>query len=233
MELSPREKDKLLIFTAALLAERRKARGLKLNYPEAMAYISAAIMEGARDGRTVAELMNAGAKLLTSADVMEGVAELIPEVQVEATFPDGTKLVTVHNPIAAGRGPVPGEIIPAEGPDLVINDGYPTVTVEVANTGDRPIQVGSHYHFFETNPGLRFDRALARGMRLNIPAGTAVRFEPGQTREVELVPYAGDRVVYGFRGEVMGPLDAAAKKPKPKAKAKAKAKPTPKPKRKR
>ena len=100
MELSPREKDKLLIFTAALLAERRKARGLKLNYPEAVAYLSAAIMEGARDGRTVAELMSAGAQLLTAADVMEGVAELIPEVQVEATFPDGTKLVTVHQPIA-------------------------------------------------------------------------------------------------------------------------------------
>ena len=100
MELSPREKDKLLLFTAALLAERRKARGLKLNYPEAVAYLSAAIMEGARDGRTVAELMSAGAKLLTSDDVMEGVAELIPEVQVEATFPDGTKLVTVHQPIA-------------------------------------------------------------------------------------------------------------------------------------
>src|SRR5437899_5696201 len=99
MELTPREKDKLLIFTAALLAERRKARGLKLNYPEAVAYISAAILEGARDGRTVAELMSAGAQLLTAADVMEGVPELIPEVQVEATFPDGTKLVTVHHPI--------------------------------------------------------------------------------------------------------------------------------------
>ena len=99
MELTPREKDKLLLFTAALLAERRKARGLKLNYPEAVAYISAAILEGARDGRTVAELMSYGAELLTRADVMDGIAEMIPEVQVEATFPDGTKLVTVHNPI--------------------------------------------------------------------------------------------------------------------------------------
>jgi urease subunit gamma/beta len=219
MELSPREKDKLLIFTAALLAERRKARGLKLNYPEAVAYLSAAILEGARDGRTVAELMSAGARLLTADDVMEGVAELIPEVQVEATFPDGTKLVTVHNPIAAGRGPAPGEVVPLDGPDLIINEGLPVTVLEVANTGDRPIQVGSHYHFFETNPGLRFERASARGMRLNIPAGTAVRFEPGQTREVELVPYRGERVVYGFRGEVMGPLDG--KKPrKPKQRAK-------------
>jgi len=99
MELTPREKDKLLLFTAALLAERRKARGVKLNYPEAIAYISAAIMEGARDGRTVAELMSYGATLLTRADVMDGIPELILEVQVEATFPDGTKLVTVHHPI--------------------------------------------------------------------------------------------------------------------------------------
>ena len=99
MELTPREKDKLLIFTAALLAERRKARGLKLNYPEAVALISAFVMEGARDGRTVAELMSAGRTVLGRADVMEGVPEMIPDIQIEATFPDGTKLVTVHNPI--------------------------------------------------------------------------------------------------------------------------------------
>jgi len=99
MELTPRDKDKLLLFTAALLAERRKARGLKLNYPEAVALISAAIMEGAREGRSVAELMSAGREILSRDDVMEGVAEMIHEVQVEATFPDGTKLVTVHNPI--------------------------------------------------------------------------------------------------------------------------------------
>ena len=99
MELTPREKDKLLIFTAALLAERRKARGLKLNYPEAVAYLSAAIMEGARDGRTVSELMTWGATLLSRDDVMEGVPEMVPDIQVEATFPDGTKLVTVHEPI--------------------------------------------------------------------------------------------------------------------------------------
>jgi len=99
MHLTPREKDKLLIFTAGLLAERRKARGLKLNYPEAIAYITSAIMEGARDGRTVAELMDYGLTLLNRDDVMEGVSEMLPDVQVEATFPDGTKLVTVHNPI--------------------------------------------------------------------------------------------------------------------------------------
>ena len=99
MELTPREKDKLLVFTAALLAERRKAKGLKLNYPEAVAFISAALMEGAREGRTVQDLMSWGATLLKRDDVMEGVAEMIPEIQIEATFPDGTKLVTVHNPI--------------------------------------------------------------------------------------------------------------------------------------
>ena len=100
MELTPREKDKLLVFTAALLAERRKARGLKLNYPESMAFISASVMEGARDGKTVAQLMSFGRTVLARADVMDGIAEMIPDIQVEATFPDGTKLVTVHQPIA-------------------------------------------------------------------------------------------------------------------------------------
>ena len=209
MELTPREKDKLLLFTAALLAERRKARGVKLNYPEAVAYISGAILEGARDGRSVADLMSAGTRLLSADDVMEGVPELITEVQVEATFPDGTKLVTVHQPIALRQTLGIGAIETAPG-SLILNQGRPTVTIEVANTGDRPIQVGSHYHFFETNPALRFDRPRARGFRLDIAAGTAVRFEPGQTRTVDLVAFGGDRVVQGFRGEVMGPLDDAA-----------------------
>jgi urease subunit beta len=101
---------------------------------------------------------------------------------------------------------IPGEILPAQAPDIELNAGRRTVTVRVANSGDRPVQVGSHYHFFETNDALRFDRAAARGFRLNIPAGTAVRFEPGQEREVELVEYAGDRVVYGFHGKIMGAL---------------------------
>jgi len=209
MELTPREKDKLLLFTAALLAERRKARGLKLNYPEAVAYISGAILEGARDGRSVAELMSAGAQLLTADDVMDGVAELVTEVQVEATFPDGTKLVTVHQPIPVKNPAGIGAIEVAAGM-LELNAGRATVRIEVANTGDRPIQVGSHYHFFETNPALRFDRAATRGYRLDIAAGTAVRFEPGQTRTVDLVALAGDRVVQGFRGDVMGPLDATS-----------------------
>lgn len=209
MELLPREKDKLLLFTAALLAERRRARGLRLNYPEAVAYISAAILEGARDGKTVAQLMSEGAQLLKEADVMPGVPELITEVQVEATFPDGTKLVTVHQPIRSAGSRAPGEVLVAAGPPITINADRDTVTLEVSNTGDRPIQVGSHYHFYETNPSLSFDRAAARGFRLNIPAGTAVRFEPGQTRTVELCALAGARKAYGFRGAVMGALDSA------------------------
>jgi urease subunit gamma/beta len=206
MDLSPREKDKLMIFVAGYLAERRKARGVKLNYPEAVAYISAAVLEAARDGKSVAELMSYGKELLTTGDVMPGVPELIPEVQVEATFPDGTKLVTVHHPIRGGvSDDVPGQIVTLDG-DVELNVGRATVTVNVANTGDRPIQVGSHYHFYETNEALRFDREKARGFRLNIAAGTAVRFEPGQEREVELVEFGGGREVYGFNAKVMGAL---------------------------
>ena len=206
MNLSPREKDKLLVAMAANVARRRLERGVKLNHPEAIALISDFVVEGARDGRTVAELMEAGAHVITADQVMDGIAEMIHDVQVEATFPDGTKLVTVHNPIRGALGRmVPGEVMTPAG-DIVMNEGRDTVTVTVANTGDRPIQVGSHYHFFETNPALAFDRAKARGMRLDIAAGTAVRFEPGQTRDVRLVALAGDREVYGFRQDVMGKL---------------------------
>ena len=142
MELTPREKDKLLLFSAAMLAERRKQRGLKLNYPEAVAYISAEILEGAREGKTVAELMDYGRTLLSGDDVMEGVAEMIHDVQVEATFPDGPKLVTVHEPIIGkGSGIKAGEVITVEG-EIELNAMRETLEVEVANTGDRPIQVG-------------------------------------------------------------------------------------------
>lgn len=206
MELTPREKDKLLLFTAALLAERRKERGLKLNYPESVAYISAAILEGARDGKTVAELMDYGRTLLTGDDVMPGVPEMIHDVQVEGTFPDGTKLVTVHEPIIATQECViAGEMIVQEG-DIELNVGRDKVTVDVANTGDRPIQVGSHYHFYETNAALKFERDITKGFRLDIAAGTAVRFEPGQQREVTLVKYAGDEKIYGFNAQIMGDL---------------------------
>jgi len=208
MELSPREKDKLLIFTAALLAERRRDRGLKLNYPEAVAYISAAIMEGAREGRTVAELMDYGRSLLGGNDVMDGVAEMIHDVQVEATFPDGTKLVTVHEPIITDKAAtlLAGEVITEAG-DIELNAGREKIEIDVANVGDRPIQVGSHYHFFETNSALEFEREPTRGFRLDIAAGTAVRFEPGQIRKVVLVKYAGEQQVYGFNAQVMGKVE--------------------------
>jgi urease subunit gamma/beta len=206
MQLTPREKDKLLISMAAIVARRRLERGVKLNHPEAIALITDFVVEGARDGKSVATLMEEGAHVITVDQVMDGVAEMIHDVQVEATFPDGTKLVTVHDPIRGASGElVPGEVTTVGG-DVVLNEGRATVTLTVANTGDRPIQVGSHYHFFETNPALKFEREKARGMRLNIAAGTAVRFEPGQTRDVTLVALAGKREVYGFRQAIMGKL---------------------------
>ena len=206
MNLTPREKDKLLIAMAAIVARNRLARGVKLNHPESIALITDFVVEGARDGRSVAELMEAGAHVLTADQVMDGVPEMIHDIQVEATFPDGTKLVTVHHPIRGAASQLAaGEVITAGG-EIELNAGAETLTVTVANTGDRPIQVGSHYHFFETNPALEFDRAATRGMRLDIASGSAVRFEPGQTRTVTLVPLSGARTVYGFRQDVMGIL---------------------------
>ena len=206
MQLTPREKDKLLIAMAAMVARRRLERGVKLNHPEAIALITDTVVEGARDGRSVAELMEAGAHVITADQVMEGIAEMIHDVQVEATFPDGTKLVTVHHPFrGAASKTVPGEVTTQEG-EIVFNEGAERMVITVANTGDRPIQVGSHYHFFETNPALSFDRDKARGMRLDVAPGTAVRFEPGSTREVVLVPLSGKREVYGFQQKIMGAL---------------------------
>lgn len=206
MNLTPREKDKLFIAMAAEVARKRLARGVKLNHPEAVALITDYVVEGARDGRSVADLMEAGARVLTTDQVMDGIAEMIHDIQVEATFPDGTKLVTVHHPIrGAPSEQVPGEVVAMDG-EIRFNEGAERVTLEVANTGDRPIQVGSHYHFFETNPALAFERDKARGMRLDIAPGTAVRFEPGATRHVTLVPFGGKREVYGFRGDVAGKL---------------------------
>src|SRR4051812_23329988 len=151
MHLTNREQEKLLIFVAAELARKRQARGLKLNYPEAVAILSAEIMEAARDGRSVAEIMVWGTTILTHSDVMDGVADMIHEVQVEATFPDGTKLITVHDPIRSGiprKGVKPGEYLIEDEP-ITLNAGRQTITVLVSNTGDRPVQVGSHFHFFE------------------------------------------------------------------------------------
>jgi urease subunit gamma/beta len=208
VHLSPKEQDRLLLFMAAELARKRRAQGLRLNYPEARALIADEILEGARAGRSVAELMSLGASVLTTDDVMPGVAKLVGTLQVEGFFPDGQKLVTVHDAIGPGAEPVeapePGEIVTVEG-DIELSAGRPTTTVTVVNAGDRPVQVGSHYHFFEVNRNLRFDRELSFGMHLDIPAGTAVRFEPGEEREVELVAMGGDRTVFGLNGLTNGP----------------------------
>jgi urease subunit gamma/beta len=201
VHLSPKETDRLLVFLAAELARKRRARGLKLNYPEARALIADEILEGARDGRSVAELMELGATVLTTDDVLPGVDELVGMLQVEGFFEDGQKLVTVHEPIRPGQEPVerdvPGEIVAAEG-EIELNAGRATSSLSVVNKGDRPVQVGSHYHFFEVNPALCFDRRAAFGMHLDIPAGTAVRFEPGEDRVVDLVVFGGDGDLHGL-----------------------------------
>ncbi len=211
MHLTPRETDKLMLHLAGTLAKERRERGLKLNYPEAVAYISAQLLELARDGRSVSELMTMGTQMLTAEDVMEGVPEMIHEIQLEATFPDGTKLVTVHQPILGTGAVTPGEIMPAEG-FIELNRDKDTAQIQVTNTGDRPIQVGSHYHFFEVNKALRFQRERAFGMRLDIPAGTAVRFEPGETKRVNLVEIGGNRMGYGLNGLTEGSMDDPAVK---------------------
>ncbi|MBX3264987.1 MAG: urease subunit gamma [Labilithrix sp.] len=225
MHLSPRDIDKLVLHGAGFLAQKRLARGLRLNYPEAVALLAAQLLELIRDGdRGVAELMDVGRKMLGKSQVLPGVARLVREVQVEGTFPDGTKLVTVHDPICLDHGdlalalygsflPVPdrsafdaedgdpaGEragAIDVAGGELELYAGRPRITLEVTSRGDRPIQVGSHYPFEATNRALEFDRAAAAGKHLDIPAGTAMRFEPGETRAVVLVANAD--------GEVAGP----------------------------
>ncbi len=213
MHLTPHETDRLLLFSAAELARKRRSRGLKLNYPEARALIADEVLEGARDGRSVAELMEFGATILTTDDVMEGVDVLVGTLQVEGVFPDGQKLVTIHNPIRAGDAPsssmIPGEIIAAEG-EIELSVGRESATVAVVNSGDRPIQVGSHYHFFETNPALDFDRKATFGMHLDIPSGTAVRFEPGESHTVNLVAFGGTQFVEGFNNLTDGPVDGGA-----------------------
>jgi urease subunit gamma/beta len=235
MHLNPREVDKLILHQAGVLAQKRLARGLRLNHPEAVALIATQLLEFIRDGKSVAELMNLGRQFLGRNQVMEGVPSMITEVQVEGTFPDGTKLVTVHHPIASENGnltlalygsflPVPdAALFPDSGSDfepgacaalegeLEMNAGREAITLAVTNLGDRPVQVGSHYHFIETNASLQFDRAQAYGRRLDIPAGTAVRFEPGETKTVPLVEIAGARVIRGGNNLADGPVSEAGK----------------------
>src|SRR5262245_58125626 len=236
MHLSPRELDKLTLHAAGTLAQKRLARGVRLTHPEAVALIATVLLEFIRDGKSVAELMDLGRKLLGRNQVMPGVPEMIYDVQVEGTFPDGSKLVTVHHPIASENGDLalalygsflpmpdlsvfksvsdhdePGLVEVVEG-EIELNKDRATADVRVTNLGDRPIQVGSHYHFIETNAALKFDREAAYGKRLDIPAGTAVRFEPGETKTVKLVDIAGKKVIRGGNNLAGGKVSAAGKK---------------------
>lgn len=237
MHLSPREIDKLLLHNAGFVAQKRLARGIRLNHPESVALIATQLLEFIREGKSVAELMNLGSQILGRNQVMPGIPSMIDEVQVEGTFPDGTKLVTVHHPIASQNGnlelalhgsflPVPDLALfkpappEAEEPgayevlegELELNAGRDTITLPVTNLGDRPVQVGSHYHFIETNKQLRFDRLKAYGKRLDLPAGTAVRFEPGETKTVRLVDIAGLRVIRGGNNLADGAVSAINQK---------------------
>lgn len=212
MRLTPTDRDRLLIFTAAELARARRARGLQLNVPEATALIADTVCEAARDGVRLMEAAARGASVLTAADVLPGVADIVSEVKVEAVFADGTRMVVVRNPFGAAAGSgddAPGAVIvaarqPAEPVGLV--------TIEVTNTSDVPVSITSHFHFFEVNSRLSFSRSIAYGMRLAIPAGAAQRFEPGLPTHASLVPIGGERVAIGFAGLVDGPLDAPGAK---------------------
>jgi urease len=225
LHLSPREVDHLQLHQAGRLAQYRLARGLRLNHPEAVALIAMQMMEEIRNGQhSVAELMTLGQSLLGRRQVQPGVPAMIGQVQVEATFPDGTKLLTVHSPIAATDGnldaalagsflPVPdlavfasadddddalgkpGQVTTATDDGIALNVGRDLIELSVTNTGDRPIQVGSHYAFVETNKALQFDRRAAIGYRLNVPSGASVRFEPGEQKRVTLCALGGAQIV--------------------------------------
>ncbi len=207
MRLTPAERDRLLLFTAAELARSRRARGLRLNVPEATALIADTVAEVARDGGRLGDAIAAGRRVLGPKDVLDGVVEVVTEVQVEATFDDGTRLAVVPHPFGAepaGSGG-PGSVRTADG--VRAPEVTEVVDVRVTNTASVPVSVTSHFHFFEVNPRLAFDRAAAYGRHLAIPAGTAQRFDPGQSTVVRLVPIGGERVVIGFAGLVDGPLD--------------------------
>ena len=168
---------------------------------------------GAREGRTVAELIGLGSTLLNTDDVLPGVAAMTAIIQIEGMFPDGAKMITVHEPIRPGEMSqtttefTPGEILTVDG-EIELNRGRKKVSLTVTNTGDRAIQVGSHYHFFEANKALDFDRAAAFGMRLDTPAGVSRRFEPGERKEIELVAFGGTREITGFNGLTNGSVQS-------------------------
>jgi urease subunit gamma/beta len=200
MRLLPREQDRLLLFLAAELARRRRTRGLRLNQAEAVALIADEVCEAARDGRSYADAEAAGYRVLGPADVADGVAELVRRMEVEALFGDGSRLLVLHDPIGSAEPP-PHEETAIE---WLARDRALTVV----NEGDVPVGVTSHFHFFEVNRALRFDRAAAWGMRLAIAPGAKVFFDPGIERDVFLVPFGGARVIRGHAGLADGPLDA-------------------------
>jgi urease subunit gamma/beta len=210
MNLTPTEMERLTIFSAAELARKRRSKGLRLGYVEAIAYITDEVLEGAREGRSVAELVEWGGTLLTTDDVLPGVAALVPRILVDGLFEDGSRLIALYEPIRPGKVPIPeesgrpGEVITPDG-DIELNAGRRRVELEVVNSGDRAIQVASHFHFFEANKALTFDRARAFGMRLDVPAGNAVRFEPGMKKAVTLVELGGSATVSGLNNLTNGP----------------------------
>jgi urease subunit gamma/beta len=202
VNLTPSEVEQLLLAVAGMVARDRRERGLKLNHPETVALLSTWVIERAREGALVADLMEQGRTVLAPDMVMDGVADMLHDVQVEATFPDGRKLVTIHDPIGrlmddAGPGTT------RTGPGSVVLNGDrdedERLTLVVENTGDRPVQVGSHLHLPDANAALAFDRAAALGFRLDIPSGTSQRFEPGASREVAAVALRGARRVPGIQ----------------------------------
>jgi urease subunit gamma/beta len=200
MRLLPREQDRLLLFLAAELARKRRARGLLLNQVEAVALIADEVCEAARDGRSYAEAEAVGYAVLGAGDVADGVAALVPRVELEALFADGSRLLVLHDPIGASGPPAPAE--------TAVEWLARERALTVVNEGEVPVGVTSHFHFFEVNRALRFERAAAWGMRLAIAPGVKVFFDPGAAREVFLVPFGGARVVRGHAGLADGPLDA-------------------------
>lgn len=219
MRLTPTERDRLLIFTAAELARARRARGLRLNVPEAEALIADTVCEAARDGARLADAVQAGRAVLTERDVLPGVASIVTEVQVEAVFADGTRLAVISAPIGPGAPDGPGAVLPRDEAAYPAEPIADPVELDVVNTAAVPVSVTSHFHFFEANPRLRFDRAAAYGRHLAVPAGSSVRFDPGASVRVVLTPIGGARVAIGFAGLVDGPLDAPGAKESALAKA--------------
>jgi urease subunit gamma/beta len=207
VHLTPRERNRLEIFTAAELARRRRSRGRRLNVPEAIALISDEVLECAWDGASLDEVITHARSVLGPDDVMDGVRDVVRHLEVDALFPSGTALVAVDDPIGppspAESARAPGAIRTPEG-SVTVNSGRVTADLEVLNTGPETVFVSSHYHFFECNPALEFDRPQALGMRLDIAAGTAISWPPGERRRVRLVALAGRGVAYGFRGLVQG-----------------------------